>query len=515
MKIKVVRIYRLLVGAIGLFLPLLLLFSHTQIYYPIRIFDYIVFVLTSAACALLVVTFEDTIVSFEIAIFLFLSMLYGPYLGGVTAGLVILAVWIGKSIYQYLNRNRRFISAFLAGFFNAGLYGLLYLIGGLVYWKLGPSWKSFILAVITIILFNEAILFVNKVIERRDLWDYSKSEALWSDLIELLVYPLAFSLYMLYTTFGLWSIVPLLVILVILSYYGNSFSRKHEQMKKNLYILKRVNEIATELSSLLSPNELIELYLKDLVKLFSLNSAAVKWKRLLSYVKGHVMCDQEGNVRYLKLEELIKADLVFLLKSGEFPLGELYVVTRKKLSEYEIEALNSLVKVLTNSLSRAITYQDSIVDSLTGLYNRRFFEESVKKLIAESKRNRNIFTVVMFDIDRLKYVNDNFGHLKGDELLVNFANAVRKNIRENDFASRWGGDEFILVLKGTGLSMAENISYRMQQEFESSKLVGIENFKPSCTFACQMFEPESNLSIQDLFHQIDLKLLENKKKKYG
>ncbi len=271
MKIKVVRIYRLLVGAIGLFLPLLLLFSHTQIYYPIRIFDYIVFVLTSAACALLVVTFEDTIVSFEIAIFLFLSMLYGPYLGGVTAGLVILAVWIGKSIYQYLNRNRRFISAFLAGFFNAGLYGLLYLIGGLVYWKLGPSWKSFILAVITIILFNEAILFVNKVIERRDLWDYSKSEALWSDLIELLVYPLAFSLYMLYTTFGLWSIVPLLVILVILSYYGNSFSRKHEQMKKNLYILKRVNEIATELSSLLSPNELIELYLKDLVKLFSLN----------------------------------------------------------------------------------------------------------------------------------------------------------------------------------------------------------------------------------------------------
>ncbi len=227
------------------------------------------------------------------------------------------------------------------------------------------------------------------------------------------------------------------------------------------------------------------------------------------------MCDQEGNVRYLKLEELIKADLVFLLKSGEFPLGELYVVTRKKLSEYEIEALNSLVKVLTNSLSRAITYQDSIVDSLTGLYNRRFFEESVKKLIAESKRNRNIFTVVMFDIDRLKYVNDNFGHLKGDELLVNFANAVRKNIRENDFASRWGGDEFILVLKGTGLSMAENISYRMQQEFESSKLVGIENFKPSCTFACQMFEPESNLSIQDLFHQIDLKLLENKKKKYG
>jgi len=94
-------------------------------------------------------------------------------------------------------------------------------------------------------------------------------------------------------------------------------------------------------------------------------------------------------------------------------------------------------------------------DHLTKLYNRRYFEESLKKELCRFERYGYIFSICMIDINNFKYINDAYGHLKGDEILKNFAEILIANSRSSDIACRWGGDEFAVILPHTTLSKIE------------------------------------------------------------
>ncbi len=83
---------------------------------------------------------------------------------------------------------------------------------------------------------------------------------------------------------------------------------------------------------------------------------------------------------------------------------------------------------------------------MTGLYNRRFYEEKVRKLNTE--RNFPI-SLIIGDVNGLKLINDVFGHLKGDELLQKAALAIRNSCRSDEIIARWGGDEFVILLPKT------------------------------------------------------------------
>lgn len=105
--------------------------------------------------------------------------------------------------------------------------------------------------------------------------------------------------------------------------------------------------------------------------------------------------------------------------------------------------------------NRYISYHDS----LTNLYNRRFFEEELRRL--DKPRNLPL-TVVMGDVNGLKLVNDAFGHDRGDELLIKAANAIRSACRADDVIARWGGDEFVILLPKTSSVEAEEIVGRIR-----------------------------------------------------
>jgi len=91
-------------------------------------------------------------------------------------------------------------------------------------------------------------------------------------------------------------------------------------------------------------------------------------------------------------------------------------------------------------------YRLTTIDGLTQIYNKRYFLESLEREIARSNRYRRDMSLVMFDIDHFKKVNDTFGHLAGDQVLKHLAITIKSKIRREDLFARYGGEEFAIVL---------------------------------------------------------------------
>ena len=105
-------------------------------------------------------------------------------------------------------------------------------------------------------------------------------------------------------------------------------------------------------------------------------------------------------------------------------------------------------------------------DMMTGLYNRSFFEEELKRL--DAKRQLPL-SIIIGDIDGLKLVNDTLGHRKGDQLIVKVAGIIKKACRTEDIVCRWGGDEFAILLPKTDTETAEQICDRIRKTCEKAK----------------------------------------------
>ncbi len=117
-------------------------------------------------------------------------------------------------------------------------------------------------------------------------------------------------------------------------------------------------------------------------------------------------------------------------------------------------------------LREALEYQ-SIRDGLTGLYNRRYLEESLEREISRAQRQKFSLGIIMIDIDHFKQYNDTFGHDAGDVVLQQLGNILQKNVRGSDIACRYGGEEFTLILPEISLELvkerAEQIRVEVQQ----------------------------------------------------
>ncbi|MDY0227788.1 MAG: sensor domain-containing diguanylate cyclase [Desulfomicrobium apsheronum] len=102
------------------------------------------------------------------------------------------------------------------------------------------------------------------------------------------------------------------------------------------------------------------------------------------------------------------------------------------------------------------------IDCLTGLYNRREFISQVERQISSTKKYKDKFSLIMYDIDDFKFINDNFGHLEGDKVLTLSSKLILKNIRNNDIAARWGGEEFMLLLPHSNISNSRIIAEKLR-----------------------------------------------------
>jgi len=108
----------------------------------------------------------------------------------------------------------------------------------------------------------------------------------------------------------------------------------------------------------------------------------------------------------------------------------------------------------------------SITDPLSGAFNRLKINEEMKKWTEYSKRYNSDFSIAILDFDDFKRINDNYGHLVGDKVIVEFVSLINKNIRKTDVFARWGGEEFILLLPNTNISQAVDLAERIRMSIE-------------------------------------------------
>jgi diguanylate cyclase (GGDEF)-like protein len=125
----------------------------------------------------------------------------------------------------------------------------------------------------------------------------------------------------------------------------------------------------------------------------------------------------------------------------------------------------SLQDALEEGAQRKV-YESAVRDSLTGLYNRRYLDERLPAEVAYAVRHRAPFSLIVIDLDHFKRVNDTFGHLAGDAVLRLTAAMLVRMVRTEDVVARWGGEEFIVVARGTGLRNAQILAERMRRSIE-------------------------------------------------
>ena len=129
---------------------------------------------------------------------------------------------------------------------------------------------------------------------------------------------------------------------------------------------------------------------------------------------------------------------------------------------FEAQQLRVLSTALAVSLENAKLFSRVIHDSLTNLYTRRFYEIRVEEELAKLRRNSGHLSIILFDLDEFKNVNDSFGHLTGDEVLRRFAALMMNHVRKGStLVSRYGGEEFILLMPDARVEEALHLAERI------------------------------------------------------
>jgi len=185
--------------------------------------------------------------------------------------------------------------------------------------------------------------------------------------------------------------------------------------------------------------------------------------------------------------------------SSESPrIGSIIYQSEKPLTTSEhlqfTELHELLIPCLRHSVKLAELNALVFKDHLTNIGNRAYYDECLARAIEQSSRNHQPLSLMVFDIDNFKPINDTLGHLKGDQVLQHFAAVLEKVIRTSDMAFRLGGDEFTLVLQAGDQHSVDKIKMRLLREIDDTPFLSALNFSTSTGYAhWQMGETAAEL----------------------
>lgn len=208
-----------------------------------------------------------------------------------------------------------------------------------------------------------------------------------------------------------------------------------------------------------------------------------------------------------------KAIIMIPLYSRNKPFGLFCVFSsREELADSELDFLTIFAQQIEMAITIAALFQEvrdqAITDGLTGLYNRRYFEEYISKEVTRSIRQNQPFSVVGIDLDFLKKINDEYGHAYGDLAIKTVADVLKSNARSIDIPARMGGEEFNVLLPGIDSNGAMTAAERIRKAIESQELEVIGNITASIGVATFM---EHSDSLDELLELTDQAMYQSKR----
>ncbi len=195
------------------------------------------------------------------------------------------------------------------------------------------------------------------------------------------------------------------------------------------------------------------------------------------------------------------------LLSREHVVGVLTITsnTPESFTNDTLDLLQLIATTIALDIENIRLRRISVTDKLTGAFNREFLDNQLPSSIRESLKKREPLSVIMFDVDHFKDVNDTHGHATGDEVLRLLAKRLKSSSRGRDRLVRYGGEEFLLLLPGASLKTATEIAERIRKQFES-RPIALENLNLPIRLSAGVAEHHALESAADLYGRADTAL---------
>ncbi|WP_297421205.1 GGDEF domain-containing protein [Clostridium sp.] len=188
-----------------------------------------------------------------------------------------------------------------------------------------------------------------------------------------------------------------------------------------------------------------------------------------------------------------------------------------KISDGQQEYLHRIQNDLKKEIEDRIRAEEKLkyfaaIDTLTGFYNRGMGLTLLENEIKTIRRKKGVFSICYIDLNGLKYVNDNFGHAEGDELLVNACEFIKEGVRDNDILCRVGGDEFIILLPELKQEEVEKIMEKIMMNIDIENKSQIRPYDLSFSYGIVQVECNNCRTIDEIIQMADANMYEYKKK---
>ena len=252
-------------------------------------------------------------------------------------------------------------------------------------------------------------------------------------------------------------------------------------------------KIIQALQMTLEPNEVLTIFFKHMQTIVPLGGIQFRFAN-------------NKDITKLGRDSLHHCD--YRLTTDEGYLGEIIFNRSKRFAESELSTieifLGALVYPLRNALRYHAALQMALLDPLTRLGNRAALDDALRRELQLAERHHYELSVLMIDVDHFKRINDEHGHGRGDEILQLIARTIETVCRETDISFRYGGEEFVVLLRKTSESGARIIAERLRKEI-SNITVGKNGhaIKPTVSIGIGTRESTQKEHISDLFDRAD------------
>ncbi len=220
---------------------------------------------------------------------------------------------------------------------------------------------------------------------------------------------------------------------------------------------------------------------------------ALALQKSISLCKGDLTSETKRPILLSEERDFKAKSLLFSPFKGNIEGGILLLSDKVGIfTQKDLMVLNLISDIAASAVEKAILYdherEKAIMDELTKSYNHRFFQEVLSHQIAESIRNKEPLSLIMLDIDNFKMVNDRYGHQTGDIVLMEIASIMKERIRNSDILSRYGGEEFTIILPKTTAEKCFNLAEDLRSAIEERKISSIDGKTLSITVSIGISE---------------------------